>query len=102
MGVTWARDRHGSFTLFWYFWNCPSVFHFWVKNQPFTLRGKIVSNFGVQTTVWPILRKATWIYFIKDTHREKAPWKRLQSFTESMNMDIWIVGTSKQLFLRGS
>ena len=34
---------------------------------------------------------------LKDTHRGKAP-----SNTKSMNMDIWVVGKSNQLFIRGS
>ena len=31
---------------------------------------------------------------VKDSHREKAP--------KSTNMGIWVVGTSNQLFIRGS
>ena len=38
----------------------------------------------------------------KHTHREKAPWNETLAFTESMNMDIWVAGTSKQLFIRSS
>ena len=32
----------------------------------------------------------------KDTHRENAP------SSKSMNMNVWLVGTSNQLFIRGS
>ena len=39
---------------------------------------------------------------IKDTHREKAPSNKTQAYTKGMNMDIWVVGTSKQLFIRVS
>ena len=35
---------------------------------------------------------------IKNTHREKAPASKTQALTKSMNMDIWIVGSSNQLF----
>ena len=35
-------------------------------------------------------------------HREKAPSNKTLWFSKSMNMDIWIVGTSNQHFLRGS
>ena len=31
---------------------------------------------------------------LKDTHREKAPSNKTPSLTKSMNMDIWVVGTS--------
>ena len=33
-------------------------------------------------------------YLLKDTHREKALSNKTPAFKESMNMDIWIVGTS--------
>ena len=38
--------------------------------------------------------------FIKDIHREKAPLN--ETTTKITNMDIWVVGTSNWLFLRGS
>ena len=38
--------------------------------------------------------------FIKDIHREKAPLN--ETTTKNTNMDIWVVGTSNWLFLRGS
>ena len=38
----------------------------------------------------------------KDTHREKAPWTKTPALAESINMDIWVVGTSSQLFIAGS
>ena len=39
---------------------------------------------------------------IKDTHREKAPSKKTPALTESTDLSIWFVGTSNQLFTRGS
>ena len=39
---------------------------------------------------------------LKDTHREKAPSNKTPALTKSMNMDIWVFGTSNQLFARGS
>ena len=43
------------------------------------------------------------VYFtLKDTHREKAPSNITAAFTKSMNMVIWVVGTSNELFIRGS
>ena len=39
---------------------------------------------------------------ITDTHREKAPSFKAQVLTGSVNMDIWVVGTLNQLFIRGS
>ena len=38
----------------------------------------------------------------KDTGREKASSNITPAFTKSMNMDIWVVGTSYQLFIRSS
>ena len=38
----------------------------------------------------------------KDTHREKAPSNKTPALTKSVIMDIWVVGTSNQLFIRGS
>ena len=39
---------------------------------------------------------------LEDTDREKAPSSKTPALTESRNMDIWVVGTSNQLFIRGS
>ena len=41
---------------------------------------------------------STWI---KDTHREKESPNKTP-LLKSTNMDIWVVGTSNQLFMRGS
>ena len=38
----------------------------------------------------------------KDTHSGKSPSSKIPALTKSMNMDIWVVGTLKQLFIRGS
>ena len=37
----------------------------------------------------------------KDIHWEKAPSNETPTLSKSMNMDIWVVGTSNQLFIRG-
>ena len=39
---------------------------------------------------------------IKDTHREKAPSNKTPALRKSTNVGIWVVGTSNQLFVRGS
>ena len=39
---------------------------------------------------------------VKDTHREKVLSNKTSTLMKSMNMHIWVVGTSNQLFLRGS
>ena len=39
---------------------------------------------------------------IKDTHREEAPLNETLALTKSMNMDIWVVSMSNQIFVRGS
>ena len=38
----------------------------------------------------------------KDTHRKNAPSNKTPVLLESMNMGIWIVCTSNQLFITGS
>ena len=40
--------------------------------------------------------------FLKDTYREKSPLNKTPTLTKIMNMDIRVVGTSSQLFKRGS
>ena len=47
--------------------------------------------------LWGIL-----YYLITDTHRKKSPLNKIPRCTKSMNMDIWVVVASKQLFIRGS
>ena len=42
------------------------------------------------------------IRHIKDTHREKTPSNKTPVLTKSTNMGIWVIGTSNQLFTRGS
>ena len=39
---------------------------------------------------------------LKDTHREKGPSNKTPALTKSTNMGIWVVGTTNQLFTRGS
>ena len=38
----------------------------------------------------------------KDVHREKAPSNKTPVLSRSLNMDIWVDGTSNQLFITGS
>ena len=42
------------------------------------------------------------ILFCKDTHRKMYRQIKLQRLKESTNMDVWVVGTLNQLFIRGS
>ena len=39
---------------------------------------------------------------LKDSHREKAFSNKTVTLTKSMNMGIWVVGASNQLFIYGS
>ena len=52
---------------------------------------------------WRILKndEIFWSY-VKDTHREKAPSNETPTLSKSINMDIWVVDTSNQLFIKGS
>ena len=38
---------------------------------------------------------------VKDTHKENAPSNKTPVLTKSVNIDIWVVGTSNQVFIRG-
>ena len=40
--------------------------------------------------------------FVKDTHREKAPSNKSAVLAKTKNTEIWVVGTTNQLFIRGS
>ena len=42
------------------------------------------------------------VYSLKDNHMDKAPSNKTPALTESTNMGIWVVGTTSQLFVRGS
>ena len=39
---------------------------------------------------------------VKDNHREKSLSNENPVLTKSTNIDIWVVGTANQLFIRGS
>ena len=39
---------------------------------------------------------------LKDTHREKALSNKTPTLPKSVNIDIWVVDTSNQPFVRGS
>ena len=39
---------------------------------------------------------------LKDSHREKSLLNKTPTRTKRMNMNIWVVGTSNQIFKRGS
>ena len=39
---------------------------------------------------------------LKDTHRESAPQNKTQKLKQNMNVDIWVVSTLNQLFIRDS
>ena len=41
-------------------------------------------------------------FSVKDTHKEKHAQMKTPVLTNSMNMDILVVWTSNQLFIRGS
>ena len=40
-------------------------------------------------------------YSFKDTRRQKAPLNKTLALTKNMNMNVWVVGTSNQLFIKG-
>ena len=58
----------------------------------------------IVTEFWLLLWKApgSSTKIFKDTERENALSNNIPAHTKSMNMGIWVVGTSDQLFIRGS
>ena len=50
----------------------------------------------------PYACKDTYDFYFNDTHGEKVPSNKTLALAKSINMDIWIVGRSTQLFIRGS
>ena len=39
---------------------------------------------------------------IKDTQKKKSTSNKIPALTKGINVDIWVVGTSKHIFIRGS
>ena len=71
----------------------------------FMIHFKILLKQGFQLNLKNISKKCIrvpWPLDVKNTHKEKAPSIKLQRSQKSMNIGIWIVGTSYQLFIRGS
>ena len=50
--------------------------------------------------IWNTNRK--WIILSKNTHSEKSPSNETTTLSKSTNIDIWLVGTSDRIFIRGS
>ena len=62
----------------------------------FTLGTNILLNIDE----WLLLK--TMFIWTEDTHREKTPSNKTSALAKSTNMEIWVAGTSNQLFVRGS
>ena len=41
-------------------------------------------------------------FLIKDIHKESALANKTQALTKSMIIDIWVISTLNQIFIRGS
>ena len=73
-------------------------FELWFKPWNYnTSYNNIVSCLN-RVREWAIQLKISF----KDIHSVKAPSNKTPSLTKSTNMGIWVVGTSNQLFIRGS
>ena len=46
-------------------------------------------------------KKQFFLSIVKNTHRKKAQINKIPVLTKSIHTDIWVVGTSNQLFVRG-
>ena len=106
---TVCRIFHFRFSLIF----VKAFVHLWLLNViiPFTLSfGPTPLIFKLQHEVLWNSMKTVWVEApqklgeerFKDTHLEKAPPNKTSALTKSMNMDIWVVGTSNQLFIRRS
>ena len=61
-----------------------------------------VSVFRLFTNKTTFCHVDSLLFLPKDNHREKGASNKTPALTESMNMDIQVVGTSNQLLTRGS
>ena len=60
-------------------------------------------KFAGHTKLAVILGYENYFYStLKDTYREKLPSNKTPVNTKNMDMDIWVVAISNQLFMRGS
>ena len=60
------------------------------------------SNMCIAIICYPVSEVINFVINLKDTHKEKAPSYKTPVLTKSTNMGILVVGTSNQLFIRGS
>ena len=47
------------------------------------------------------MQQSNLAWSFKDTHRENAPQNKTQTLKKNMNVEIWVVSTLNQLFIRG-
>ena len=60
-------------------------------------------KFAGHTKLTVILGYENYFYStLKDTYREKLPSNKTPVYTKNMDMDIWVVAISNQVFMRGS
>ena len=71
-----------------------------VKRVPFLDKLIIFTVLHNPLSVWFQWNKH--FKWFKDTHREKAMSNKTPALAKGMNMDIWVVGTSNQFFIRDS
>ena len=73
---------------------------------PHKSKSKIASYYKVYLSQFIIapynIKSEMIILSIKDTHMENTPSNKTHALTKSMNVDILVVGTLNQLFLRSS
>ena len=74
----------------------------WTKRS-YIIRAVVLERFHIVTHNYaPSFAVKMRFYQIKDTYIEKAASNKTPALTKSANMGIWVVGTSNQLFTRGS
>ena len=76
------------------------------KSRPLCTQEKLVRLYGISnpTHLWKFnfAKISNLTTLFTDTHWEKAHSNKTPGITRNKNLDICVVGTSNQLFIRGS
>ena len=90
-----------SDTMYWYLLIYPKV-------QKINVKGSRSEKIFLTLWLYKHCKEETFVtnpdvpFTFTDTYKEKVPSNKTSTLSESMNMDIWVVGTSNQPFIRGS
>ena len=94
---TWTVAWLPFFAIFLNMIRAPAFLILYGKK--FTITNQFIFSRINVFLVWHWRRFA--LFIVKDTQREKAPSNKTPTLPKSMNMDIWMVDTPNQPFVRG-